>query len=265
MMNFSPHTMPITIIPILRDNYSYMGVEADGRTAWVVDPGEAAPIARLLAERGLRLRHIILTHHHKDHTGGVEDLVQASGAKVIGPAGEISRLPALDQAVAGGQILTIGSIHLEVLATPGHTLGHVSYYWRDGGVLFCGDTLFSLGCGRLLEGDAAMMWHSLQILRALPYETLLYCGHEYSLANLAFVRSLGQDSPALLAFGEQLKARRAAHLPTLPAHLGQECRFNPFLRADDGQLAAHLGLEGASGAMVFAALRLRKDNFKPPS
>lgn len=232
----------ISLIPILHDNYCY--ALTDSSQVAVIDPGEAAPVIQWLGHRDLDT--IILTHHHGDHVGGVVALKEKYGAKVIGPNADLHRLPFIDIAVGEGDGFILGPHEIRVIATPGHTSGHVCYYLPADHALFCGDTLFSMGCGRLFEGTAAQMWESLQKLAALPDETLVYCGHEYTLANGRFALSVEPDNVDLQERISAVRILREAGKPTLPVRLGLEKKTNPFLRAGN--------------AARFASLRLAKDN-----
>jgi hydroxyacylglutathione hydrolase len=236
-----------TPLPILKDNYAWLLVDAASGAVGLVDPAEEGPLIAAIEVRGGRLDTIFLTHHHADHVAATEVLKGRYGAQVVGAAIDIARLPRLDLAVNEGDRVPFGASHAEVLFVPGHTRGHVAYYFPAGGVLACGDTLFSLGCGRLFEGTAEEMFASLRKLAALPDETLVCCGHEYTESNLRFALSVDPDNPALHRRAEEVRAARAAGRPTVPSRLGEEKACNPFLRARD---AAH-----------FAELRARKDRF----
>ena len=241
--------MPITAraVPILSDNYAWLlRDEATGATA-IVDPAEDEPIDRAIQAAGGRLEMILLTHHHDDHIAAVEPLRARYGAVVVGAAADAHRLPKLDQAVREGDTVRLGEILGAVLETPGHTIGHVAYSFADGGILLCGDTLFSLGCGRLLEGTAADMFRSLGKFADLPDATLVCCGHEYTKANARFALSVDPDNAALQARDRQIDQLRADGQPTVPSMLGNERTENPFLRAPD--------------VARFATLRARKDRF----
>nr|WP_230975454.1 hydroxyacylglutathione hydrolase [Acetobacter garciniae] len=239
--------MQIHAIPVLSDNYAWLLHDSTEGTTAIVDPGEAGPVERAIELRGGRLDLILLTHHHHDHTGGTQALRERYGARVIGPASEQDRMPRLDEAVRDGDSVAVGASMGRVIATPGHTLGHVCYYFSDPPVLFCGDTLFSLGCGRLFEGTAAQMFDSLHRLDTLPPETLVCCGHEYTLSNSAFARHVDPDNAALRSRIETVRRLRHDGQPTVPSTLEIERATNPFLRAPDIQ--------------TFARLRAEKDNF----
>jgi len=247
--------MHIIPLPAFRDNYIW--ALHDGRHAVVVDPGDAAPVQAFLAAQGLALVAILATHHHDDHVGGIEALLQLGPVPVFGPAREA--IPGMTHQLAEGDRIRLPRLDLElaVLDVPGHTLGHIAY--TSPGLLFCGDTLFSAGCGRLFEGSAAQLHASLAKLAALPPDTRVFCTHEYTLSNLAFARRVEPDNPAredYLRICEELRARAQ---PTLPSTIGRERAVNPFLRVREPQIVASvgrwLGHPPADAADCFAALR----------
>ena len=244
----------IEILPVrcLKDNYAYL-LHANGRTA-LFDASEAAPILSALTERGWQLDQILLTHHHDDHTHAVAELVTATGATVTGAAADAHRLPPLDHALRPGDVTEAAGLPAQVIDVPGHTIGHVAFYVPDAQAAFTGDSLMAIGCGRIFEGDAPMMWASLQRLNALPAETLICSGHDYCVSNGAFALSVDPENPELRA---RLADTAAAARPCAPATLAEERATNPFLRAPD--LAPSLGLSDAEEA--FAALRSMKDRF----
>ncbi|MFD1625311.1 hydroxyacylglutathione hydrolase [Azospirillum griseum] len=253
--------MEIILVPAFADNYLYVLRDpASGKVA-AVDPGDAAPLMAELERRGWGLDLILLTHHHNDHTGGVAALVERYAPLVVGAGHDSHRLPPLGRAVADGDRVAFGGTSAEVIATPGHTLGHIAYWFAQDEALFCADTLFALGCGRLFEGTPGQMWESLLRLRALPDATRVCCAHEYTLSNARFAVTVDPDNAALRARAEEIAARRARHEPTVPTLLGVEKATNPFLRADDPGVAAAVGLVGSSPDRVFAELRARKDRF----
>jgi hydroxyacylglutathione hydrolase len=235
-------------VALLRDNYAWLLRDgATGATA-IVDPAESAPVAAAIDAAGGRLDLILLTHHHGDHIAGTDEVRDRYGARVVGARADAHRLPALNQAVREGDSVALGESVGRVIETPGHTHGHVCYYFPDGGVLLCGDTLFSLGCGRLLEGTAAQLFASLRELAALPADTWVCCGHEYTEANARFALEADPDNAALRSYAEQVRALRRAGRPSVPSRLADELAANPFLRAPD--------------VATLAALRARKDRFK---
>lgn len=249
-------------IAVLADNYVYLLHEAESGATAVVDPAVAEPVLAALAERGWRLTHILNTHHHGDHTGGNLELKAATGAQVVGARKDAQRIPGIDVEVGDGESFLLGHAAAMVLETPGHTSGHLAFWFPDSLALFCGDTLFSLGCGRLFEGSPAQMWDSLVKLRDLPPDTQVYCAHEYTAANGRFARLVERDNPAMLARVEAVTVLRAQGRPTIPVGLGQERAANPFLRADVPAVARAVGLPpGSDPVAVFAELRRRKDVF----
>ncbi len=253
--------LEIVPVPVLSDNYVWLIHDSRSGVAAAVDPAVAEPVLAALHDRDWTLDTILITHHHHDHVGGVAALKKATGATVVGAAGDAHRLPPLDHAVRDGEAVSVGQARARVMLTPGHTAGHAVYWFADDHVAFTGDTLFSMGCGRLFEGTPARMWESLSRLRQLPEETWIYCAHEYTAKNGRFAQAVMGDSPALKARLAQVADRRARHQPTLPVDLGTEKATNPFLRADDPALAQAVGLAGADAVQVFAALRDKRNGF----
>jgi hydroxyacylglutathione hydrolase len=235
----------IHIIPAFTDNYIYALTSGDA--VMIVDPGEAGPVLRWV-ETHAAPTHLLLTHHHSDHIGGAVELAARFKAQIVGAAMDAARLPKLDRAVGDGDTFTIGAETIGVIATPGHTRGHIAYTLPNAQAVFAGDTLFSLGCGRLFEGTAAEMLHSLKRLAALPPETRLYCGHEYTLANARFALSVASQDAELQKEVEQIKDKREHKLATIPSTIAYERRFNPFLKCETAE--------------EFAELRQMKDSFK---
>lgn len=231
---------------------------ATGATA-SIDAPEEKPILDALARRGWGLSHIFTTHHHNDHVEANPALKARFGAAIIGPARE--SIPGIDRKVDGGDTFEFAGRRVEVIATPGHTLGHICFHLPEEKLLFAADTLFALGCGRLFEGTPAQMWGSLQKLAVLPDETVVYFGHEYTLSNARFAKSVDPDNNALLNRVAEIEALRAKGAFTAPTTIGLEKATNPFLRAADPDIRRHLGMETASDAEVFAEIRARKDRF----
>jgi hydroxyacylglutathione hydrolase len=229
-----------------------------GRTA-AIDAPDAEPVEAALRRRGWTLTDILVTHHHDDHVAGIEALKASSGCRVVAAKADAQRVPGVDALVAEDDRVSVGTLTAKVIATPGHTSGHIVYWFASEKTLFAADTLFSLGCGRVFEGTMADMWGSLLKLRALPDDTALYCGHEYTLSNARFALTVDSGNAALRARAAEVEDLRARHRFTLPSSLGAEKRQNPFLRADDPMIAANLGLEGADPVRVFTELRERKN------
>ncbi|MBZ4023844.1 hydroxyacylglutathione hydrolase [Rhodobacter sp. TJ_12] len=255
-------TLELLTIPCLTDNYAYLWRDTGTDTTVAVDVPEAAPLMRVLAERGWQLHHILLTHHHGDHIAGAEALAQATGAKIVGAMADAHRLPSLDHPVRPGEVLQLGTEEVFVMPADGHTIGHVAYHLPGAGLLFSGDSLMSWGCGRLFEGSPAQMHETLTRFAALPRETRICSGHEYTLANGRFALSLEPEHPTLLQRMARCEALRAEGKPTLPVALAEELNTNPFLRGADPALCAALGLpEGTSPLTVFTEARARKDRF----
>ncbi|MCV2882275.1 hydroxyacylglutathione hydrolase [Actibacterium sp. XHP0104] len=255
--------MPLEIVtvPCLSDNYAYLlHNAATGETA-LVDAPEEAPIRAALAERGWRLTDILITHHHYDHTDAVDALRADSGARVVGAAADAHRLPALDLTVAEGDPLTVCGEPAQVIEVHGHTIGHIAFYLPETGAAFTADSLMALGCGRLFEGDADTMWASLSKLAALPADTVICSGHEYTQSNAKFALTIEPDNPDLISRSEAVAAARAKGQPTVPSTLSEELATNPFLRASLPQVKENIGLAGSSDAQSFAEIRKRKDRF----
>ncbi|HTI86643.1 MAG TPA: hydroxyacylglutathione hydrolase [Alphaproteobacteria bacterium] len=255
--------MPLTIhrIPALKDNYLWLAVEPEAQAVAIVDPAEAAPVRATLDRLGLRLTHILNTHHHRDHTGANLELKEAFGVTIAGPCADRDRIPGIDIAVGEGDRVRLGNSEAQVFDVPGHTRGHIAYWFADSDALFCGDTLFALGCGRLFEGTPQQMWSSLSKFRALPDSTRVYCAHEYTLSNARFALTVDSGNAALASRAAAVARARDMNQPTVPSTLGEERATNPFLRADRPEIAAAVGLSGADAATVFGAIRARKDSF----
>jgi hydroxyacylglutathione hydrolase len=254
-------SLQVDILPAFNDNYIYLLHETASGTVAVVDPGTAAPVIDVLQARSWTLDMILLTHHHHDHIGGAEELRRLYRAVTVGPAGEAQRITMLDRGVAEGDTVDVGTSTGRVIETPGHTRGHIAFWFPDDHALFCGDTLFALGCGRLFEGTPEQMWDSLGKLRALPDDTRVYCGHEYTQNNARFALTVEPDNAELQARAREIDEARRRGEPTIPFLLGEDKRTNPFLRADHPELHAATGMPGDDPAGAFASVRRRKDSF----
>ncbi|WP_420402733.1 hydroxyacylglutathione hydrolase [Nisaea sp.] len=253
--------LDVVLVPVRSDNYVYLLHDADSGATAVVDPGEAAPVIAELEARGWKPSHVINTHHHGDHTEGNAAVRAKYGCKLVGPKSETARIPDMDITLAEGDSFEFAGHKAEILETPGHTLGHIAFFFPDSDILLSGDTLFVLGCGRVFEGTMEQMWNSLKKLRALPPSTKIYCGHEYTQSNARFALSVDGDNVKLQAQASEIDRLRADGRPTVPSTLGEELETNPFLRADSPDLAAAIGMDGADPVAVFAEVRKRKDNF----
>lgn len=251
----------IKLLPVLRDNYIHLIHLSGSDHTIVVDPAESQPVLAALSEAGWRLSHIFNTHHHADHIGGNIELKRLTGCTIVGSASDSPRIPGLDQGVSDGESFNIGGVEIRVLDVAGHTKRHVAYWLPQADAVFVGDTVFSLGCGRLFEGTPAMMWESLEKIRSLPPQTRIYCAHEYTEANARFALSVEPENPDLVQRVEQVKHQRSQGLPTVPTHLAEELACNPFLRPESPAIRHHLGLIDAPNVEIFAELRRRKDAF----
>jgi hydroxyacylglutathione hydrolase len=245
--------------PCLEDNFGVLIHEPDSGLTASIDVPHAETVASALKERGWKLSHIFTTHHHSDHTGGNTEIKERTGARILGPAHDTQPIPGLDQAVKGGDSFDFGRLEVRVLDTPGHTRGHVAFHVPEAGAAFVGDTLFSLGCGRVIEGTMTQMWASLDRLRQLPRDTAVYCGHEYTLANARFALTVDPENEALRRRARQVEALRAEGKATLPTSIAAELAANPFLRPESKDIRARLGMPDAPDAEVFRELRERKN------
>ncbi|MFS2317082.1 hydroxyacylglutathione hydrolase [Maricaulis sp. D1M11] len=253
--------LEIRQFPCLSDNYGYLIHDPVSQETAAIDTPDPVRILEEAEAAGWTLTQIWNTHHHHDHTGGNAALQAATGARLVAPTYETARIPDIDHEVADGDIIQLGDIRAKVLFTPGHTRGHVIYHFPTENVAFVGDTLFALGCGRLFEGTAAEMWHSLSRIRAFDPDTLIYCAHEYTQANARFARSIDPDNPDLKAYAETVSRLRSNGLATVPSRLADEIKSNPFLRADAPDLKAAIGMADADPDDVFAEVRRQKDQF----
>jgi hydroxyacylglutathione hydrolase len=253
--------LEIRMFPCLSDNYGVLIHDgASGVTASIDAPEEEA-VEKALAENGWTLTHILVTHHHADHTQGIPGLKAKYGCRVVGPRAEASKVPGIDEELGDGDTYKFGRFEAKIFDTPGHTKGHISWYFPEPHVLFAGDTLFALGCGRVFEGTMEEMWNSLHKLAGLPRETLVFCGHEYTQANAKFAVTIEPDNPGLKARVGEIDEKRARGEPTVPTTIGAELDSNPFIRADREEVKMAVGMPNATPAEVFAEIRGRKDRF----
>jgi hydroxyacylglutathione hydrolase len=249
-------------IPVLSDNYIYLIHDPVSQHTAVVDPAVSEPVLAALTEQGWRLTHILNTHHHGDHVGGNRTLKAKTGCTIVGAGKDRHRIPGIDVTVGERDTVRVGSAEASVFEVPGHTLGHIAFWFSDSDALFCGDTLFAMGCGRLFEGSAEQMWHSLAKLKALPGETRVFCAHEYTEANGRFALAVEPDNRALIDRMEDVVERRRLGLPTIPSIMAEEWATNPFLRSDRPDLKRAVKMEEQTPSEVFAELRRRKDRFR---
>ena len=249
----------IKLFACLKDNYGVLIHDpASGATA-AIDAPEAAPVEAALKATGWKLTDILVTHHHADHTGGIAELKKKYNCRVVAPKAEAAKIPAVDETVSEGDTVSVGKLAANIIETPGHTAGHITYWFHGDKLAFVGDTLFSIGCGRVIEGTPEMMWQSLLKLRALPDDTRIYCGHEYTKANIRFAKTIEPGNSALNAREAEVEKLLAAHKPTIPSTIGEEKKANPFLRADVPEVAKSVGLASSPAWKVFAEIRERKN------
>lgn len=249
----------IRLFTCLTDNFGYLIHDPATKATASIDAPEPGPIVTALEREGWQLTDILITHHHGDHVGGVAELKRKYGCRVVGPHDKAAKIADVDLRVGHGDVVKVGSLLARVLETPGHTLDHLAYVFDNEKAVFAADTLFSIGCGRVFEGNYPMMWDSLLKLRALPDDFRLYCGHEYTASNIKFALTVDADNPALQARAAEATRLRAEGRPTIPVTLGEEKKANVFLRADDPAVAAKLHMKGADPAAVFGELRERKN------
>ncbi len=243
------------------DNYGVLLHDpATGATA-AIDAPEAAPIEKALQQTGWKLTDILVTHHHADHTDGIMALKDKYKCRVVAPAAEANKIPGVDETVREGDKVKVGTLVGNVIETPGHTLGHIAYWFHGDNLAFVGDTLFSIGCGRVIEGTMDQMWSSMLKMRDLPNQTQIFCGHEYTAANVKFALSIDKDNAVLNARAAQVARQIAEGEPTIPTTIGDEKLANPFLRADMADFAADIGMAGKPANEVFAEIRVRKNKF----
>lgn len=256
--------MPLEIItvPCLADNYAYLAHDPQSGETAVVDVPEAAPIIAALDARGWAADVILLTHHHHDHVQGVPDMLERfAQARVVGAEADQNRMPPLDLKVKEDSVVQIGAETGRVIDVSGHTVGHIAFYFPESTALFSADSLMALGCGRLFEGTPEMMWESLTKMAALPPETMIYSGHEYTASNAKFALTVEPNNPDLIKRVEEIAQKRAKDEATVPVSLETELKTNPFLRACNGDVKEALGMVHAADSSVFARIRAMKDAF----
>ncbi len=251
----------VELIPCLTDNYAYLVNDAGEGFCAVVDPSEPEPVRKALASRGLRLTHILNTHHHFDHTGGNLPLKEEFGAVIVGPEKDRDRIPGIDIGVSEDAPWRLGTHTARILEIPAHTRAHIAFAFENDDAVFTGDTLFAMGCGRLFEGTPHMMWNSLSKLMRLEENMAVYCGHEYTLNNGRFALTLEPGNEQLQSRVAEVQRLREKSLPTIPSTIDIELRTNPFLRPNSAEIRATLGMTNASDVEVFAEMRRRKDAF----
>ena len=251
----------IRLFRCLSDNYGVLLHDSESGATAAIDAPEAPAVEHALQDTGWRLTDILVTHHHADHTQGIQALKDKYKCRVVAPASEAAKIPAVDEMVREGDTVKLGKLSANVIETPGHTLGHIAYWFHKNKIAFVGDTLFSIGCGRVIEGTPQQMWTSLLKLRDLPDDTQIYCGHEYTLSNIKFALTVDKDNPVLTAREAQARRQVDEGEPTIPVTIGDEKLANPFLRADVPDLASDIGMAGRPAAEVFAEIRARKNKF----
>ncbi|KAI4372466.1 hypothetical protein MLD38_010693 [Melastoma candidum] len=255
-------SLQIELVPCLKDNYAYLLHDADTGTVGVVDPSESSPIIDVLSRKDWNLTYILNTHHHYDHTGGNAELKAKYGAKVIGSTVDSDRIPGIDILLKDGDKWMFAGHEVLVIETPGHTRGHISFFFPGSGVIFTGDTLFSLSCGKLFEGTAKEMQESLNKIASLPDDTIVYCGHEYTLSNSKFALSIEPNNESLKSYAARVAHLRSKGLPAIPTTLKTEKLCNPFLRTSSTEIRQVLGISaGADDAEALRVIRQAKDDF----
>lgn len=255
------HALETVLIPCLNDNYAVLAHDPETKDTLLVDAPIATPILHILEDNDWKLTHILLTHHHHDHIGGLAALHGVTKAPIYGPAESMSKVPTITDGVKDGDKIPFGDQEIIVLGSPGHTRDHLTFWLPDAELAFTGDTLFAMGCGRVFEGSMEDMWFSLDRLAKLPPETTIYCGHEYTQSNGEFCLSIEPDNELLKQRMDDVRAKREKGEPTLPTTILHELTTNTFLRANNADVKAALGMEGASDVDTFAEIRSRKDNF----
>lgn len=243
------------------DNFGVLIRDTETGAVAAIDAPEFSTVEAALQQKGWKLTDILVTHHHADHTDGIPELKKKYGCRVVAPHGEAAKIPLVDETVREGDKVSVGKLTANVIETPGHTAGHITYWFHANKIAFAGDTLFSIGCGRVIEGTMGQMWNSLKKLRDLPGDTLVYCGHEYTLANIKFAQTIEPNNKALAARAAQAEKQIAAGQHTVPTTIDEEKAANVFLRADVPEVAAAVGLAGKPASEVFAEIRTRKNKF----
>ena len=253
--------MQVTPIPCLTDNYAYIIHDDSFKTIGVVDPSEARPIISFLKKKKLKLNYILNTHHHFDHIGGNIELKKKYNAKIVGFAGDKHRIPGIDITLLNNENWNFGNLIVKVFHIPGHTLGHICFFFEKEKIVFTGDTLFSLGCGKIFEGSHEQMLTSLNKIKQLPKDTMIYCGHEYTYKNAEFCMKYDSDNIDLKKKFEKIKKLRSQNLPTIPSSLEDEIKSNIFLRCDQNVLKIKLNMKNQEDFKVFKKVRDLKDSF----
>ena len=253
--------MEVTPISCLEDNYAYIINDNNTKTIGVVDPSEAKPIISFLRKKKLKLNYVLNTHHHHDHIGGNIELKKTYNAKIVGFAGDKHRIPEIDIILKNNEKWNFGNSSVKILHIPGHTLGHICFFFEKEKIAFTGDTLFSLGCGRIFEGDHRQMLQSLNKIKKLPKDTMIYCGHEYTYKNAEFCIKYDNNNINLKNKFEKIKKLRSKNLPTVPSSLEEELKANIFLRCDQNELKVKLNMKNQEDFKVFRKIRDLKDSF----
>jgi hydroxyacylglutathione hydrolase len=253
--------LEIITLPVLVDNYIYLIHDSVSHETAVVDPALAQTVLDALQEKGWQLTYILNTHHHSDHVGGNLQIKQQTGCKIIAAQADSDRIPGIDEGVNEGDVVSLGQHKATVIATPGHTRAHIVYHFAEDHILFCGDTLFVMGCGRLFEGTAEQLWHSLQKLKALPASTLVYCTHEYTQANGRFALTVEPDNLSLQQRMVEVNRLRRNNQPTVPTTIAEELATNPFFREDSTEVQKTVAMGNGKPVEIFAKVRRLKDSF----
>ncbi len=253
--------MKVEIISCLKDNYSYAVIDEKNKKTCVIDPSESKPIIKFLEKNNLKLNYILNTHHHFDHVGGNIELKKKYSAKVIGFEEDRKRIPEIDIKLKDGEIWKEYNFEAEIIHIPGHTLGHICFYFYNDNNLFTGDTLFSLGCGRIFEGTYEQMFSSLEKIKKLPPKTKIYCGHEYTLQNSKFCIQYDKENNNLIKKIKEIDQKIKNNKPTVPSTLEDELKNNIFLRSDENNIKTNLNIKNSSALITFSKLRDLKDNF----